>query len=197
MTDLKPEDIKEIESSHTNALNVLPGDYMVVNKDCVITTILGSCVAACIRDPVARVGGLNHFLLPEKPDSIISQATRYGSHAMETLINEIIKKGGHRERLEVKVFGGANIFNHMHPVGTNNVEFVLNYLKKENFKIVSSDLGGSKARRIFYFPFSGKVDRLFLTSNKDVITTETQYEKNLSKNLEKDSKAKSDDIELW
>lgn len=167
-----------------DAVMVLPGrHYVTVSSKEMIVTLLGSCVAACIRDPIAAVGGLNHFLLPESETGHWGQqvdaAMRYGNHAMETLINDIIKLGGVRSRLEVKVFGGAHVIEgaSVLSVGQKNVDFVQTYLSNEGFNITASHLGGTMPRRIHYFPMTGKVQmrQLERSSDKDLFKKEMSY----------------------
>ena len=167
-----------------NVVMVLPGRHHVtVSPNEMIVTLLGSCVAACIRDPIAAVGGLNHFLLPESESGnwgqTVDAAMRYGNHAMETLINDIIKLGGSRSRLEVKVFGGARVIEGASTlaVGQRNVEFVQEYLKNEGFEIAAAHLGGGMPRRIHYFPMTGKVQmrQLKRGADKDLFKKEMDY----------------------
>ena len=167
-----------------NVVMVLPGrHYVTSNVNEMIVTLLGSCVAACIRDPVAAVGGLNHFLLPESESGhwggTVDVAMRYGNHAMETLINDIVKLGGQRSRLEVKVFGGAQVIEgaSVLSVGQRNVEFVQSYLQNEGFDIAAKHLGGVSPRRIHYFPMTGKVQmrQLQRTADKDLFKREMAY----------------------
>ncbi len=150
--------------AHT--LKVLLGQHQISSRaDEMLVTTLGSCVAACIRDPVVAVGGMNHFLLPEVPEGQQSDhqaAARYGSVAMERLINDILQRGGRRQRLEAKVFGGAKVINSSLDVGNKNVEFVLNYLDREGMIVVGKDLGGTFARRVHYFPVTGRAFRRIL-----------------------------------
>ncbi len=174
------------------SVTVLPGDFYTTDKaDEMVVTILGSCVAACIRDKNTKLGGMNHFLLAEEPSGITSSSNRYGSNAMEQLINSILRKGGRREDLEIKLFGGANVIENATLIGTNNINFVRSYLKKENLKIVSEDLGGSQARRIHYWPSTGRVLRHLIQSKDDkrqqVVQEEKVYKENLRKKQEKSS----------
>lgn len=143
---------------NTVAAKLLPTQYLVVDDDTALTTTLGSCVAACVRDPVLKIGGMNHFLLPDGQAGDGAPA-RYGSYAMELLINELLKRGGQRRRLEAKVFGGANVLKGFtsNPVGTRNAEFVRQYLQAEHIPIVAEDLMGIHPRKIWYFPSSGRV----------------------------------------
>lgn len=152
----------------SEATIVLPGDHLVTHeRDLAIVTLLGSCVAACIRDNERGVGGLNHFLLPDEgPRGVggISGSMRYGTNAMEVLINDIIKQGGQKGRLEAKVFGGGNVIDttQKETVGDRNARFVIDYLRREGIPVVAQDLGGSRARRIFFFPSTGRVSVLRL-----------------------------------
>jgi chemotaxis protein CheD len=142
----------------TIAAKLLPTQYLVVTDDTALTTILGSCVAACIRDPLLKIGGMNHFMLPDGQSGDGAPA-RYGSYAMEVLINDLLKRGAARNRLEAKVFGGGNVLKGFtnNPVGTRNAEFVLNYLKAEQIPVVAEDLRGIHPRKIWFFPATGRV----------------------------------------
>ena len=139
---------------------VLPGEYYVTDRDMLITTVLGSCVAACIRDRITGVGGMNHFMLPDggDADSPVSTSMRYGSFAMEVLINRILKSGGRRENLECKVFGGGNVLKGLTRlnVGDRNAAFVREYLRAEGIRIVAEDLNATYPRKIVYFPKTGR-----------------------------------------
>jgi chemotaxis protein CheD len=142
------------------AVKVLPNEYYVTTDELMISTVLGSCVAACIRDPQTGVGGMNHFMLPEGDSQSPASATmRYGAFAMEVLINEVLKAGGARERLEAKVFGGGAVLSAMQQmnIGERNGQFVLNYLKTEGIPVLARDLGDVFARRVSYFPRDGRV----------------------------------------
>ena len=139
-----------------DAVKVLPGEYFVSNEDLVIMTVLGSCISACIWDGKARAGGMNHFMLPEG-DSVDGFG-RYGSYAMELLINEMLKKGARRESMQAKVFGGAQVmagFTTMN-VGERNTKFVLDYLAAEHIPVVSQDVLDIHPRKVCFFPVSGK-----------------------------------------
>lgn len=142
------------------AVKVLPNQYYVTDEALMITTVLGSCIAACIRDPVNGIGGMNHFMLPEGDiHSPKSASMRYGTYAMEVLINEVVKAGGIRERLEAKVFGGGAVVRAMQQmnVGERNRQFVLAYLEGANIPLRAQDLGDVHGRRINYFPRDGRV----------------------------------------
>lgn len=149
-------------SFNCQAAKILPGEYYFTSDDMMITTVLGSCVSACIRDRVSGIGGMNHFMLPDggnDTDSPISSSMRYGTYAMEILINEILKAGAKRENLEAKVFGGGAVlrgFNAIN-VGERNAKFVKDYLQAENIRITAEDLNDIWPRKVNYFPRSGKV----------------------------------------
>lgn len=144
----------------TPAVKLLPNEFYVTREDIMLTTVLGSCVSACLRDPLTGVGGMNHFMLPEgDTSSPVSASMRYGAYAMEVLINELLKAGAARERLEAKVFGGGAVLSAMQQtnIGQRNAVFVLQYLDMESIPVRAQDLNGTHARRINYFPRSGKV----------------------------------------
>lgn len=160
-------------------VKVLPGyHYVTARADELVATTLGSCVAACIRDPQAGLGGLNHFMLPGDPNRVDwahpSMEMRYGQNAMERLINDILREGGRRERLEIKVFGGGNVLGRALDVGDRNADFVLAYLKAEGLKAAAKDLGGAWPRRVVYDPKTGKVDRLLLRRDIDRVVVEEE-----------------------
>jgi len=146
----------------TPAVKLLPGEYYVTSKDMLLTTVLGSCVAACVRDGVTGVGGMNHFMLPEEtlhnPQSA-TVAMRYGAYAMAMLMQELFKAGARREHLEAKVFGGGAVMSSMTTIniGDHNADFVLRYLQAEQIRVVAQDLRGNLPRRINYFPTTGRV----------------------------------------
>lgn len=146
------------------AVKILPGEYYATVQDEVITTVLGSCVAACIHDPVIGVGGMNHFMLPEPSTtagrwggSMAGRAARYGSDAMEQLVNTVLKAGGVRSRLQVKIFGGGRILTRMTDIGSRNVDFVRRYLQAESLALAAEDVGGVTPRQLRFFPTTGRV----------------------------------------
>ncbi|WP_448189305.1 chemotaxis protein [Azospirillum sp. sgz301742] len=165
--------------AHT--LKVFLGHHLVSDKtDVMMVTTLGSCVAACVCDPEAAIGGMNHFLLPDVPESEIGHAgtaARYGSVAMERLINEILARGGKRSRLEVKLFGGARVIESSLDVGRKNAAFALDYVRREGLKLVGQDFGGGSARRVHYFPHSGRAMRKLLRPEalSDTINQELNF----------------------
>ncbi|HEX5806792.1 MAG TPA: chemoreceptor glutamine deamidase CheD [Macromonas sp.] len=138
-----------------NAAKVLPGEYFVAQEDLVVQTVLGSCIAACIWDSRLRIGGMNHFMLPEGGGDT---SGRYGSYAMELLINELVKMGSSREYMQAKVFGGGAVVAGMTSmnVGERNTKFVIDYLATERIPIVSKDVLDIYPRKVVFFPVSGK-----------------------------------------
>jgi len=151
-------------------VKVFPGEYHVSRQaDEVLLTILGSCVSACIRDPLAGIGGMNHFMLPQHKSGAWGKdlrSTRFGNFAMEKLINELLKAGCARDRLEIKVFGGGNVTESSNAIGSDNSQFVLQYLAAEGLRYAAQDLGGTLPRRIQYYPSTGRVVRRLLGNNE-------------------------------
>lgn len=144
------------------AAKVLPGEYYVTRDDMAIVTVLGSCVAACIRDCVSGVGGMNHFMLPDggsERDSPVSASMRYGAYAMEVLINELLKAGARRENLEAKVFGGGSVLDGIISinVGERNARFALDYLRTERVRVAARDLLDVYPRKVYFLPRTGRV----------------------------------------
>ncbi|MEY4528733.1 MAG: Chemoreceptor glutamine deamidase CheD [Nitrospirota bacterium] len=171
--------------------SILPGEFFVSTEPMVVYTVLGSCISACIRDPIAGVGGMNHFMLPapkehQSGDAWGGESTRYGSFAMEQLINGILKRGGLRQRLEVKLFGAGKIYEGNIDVGARNTEWVLNYLKAEGFTIASSNLGDVYPRKVYYFTDSGRVlmKKIERIKNRTIYDRETQYQQHLRQEQE-------------
>ncbi len=137
---------------------VLPGAYYVTKLDEIVSTVLGSCVSTCVRDEVAGVGGLNHFMLPNQTVATRPEdALRYGGYAVERLLNELVKYGARRERMEIKIFGGGKVIAGMGDIGRKNLDFVEHYFSTEGLAIAAEDTGGTYARRLRYFVASGKV----------------------------------------
>jgi chemotaxis protein CheD len=158
-----------------DAVKILPGEYFVHHEDLLIMTTLGSCIAACLWDRHARVGGMNHFMLPEGTAGGI-ESGRYGSYAMELLINELMKRGATRSTLEAKVFGGGQVISGMNTmnVGERNTNFVLDYLKTERIPVLSKDVLDVYPRKVCFLPASGKamVKRLTPTNPEALIAQE-------------------------
>lgn len=158
------------ESLGSYSARILPGEFYVSKSDEAVSTTLGSCIAACIRDRVTGIGGMNHFMLPATDGAMsdswkatgLGDSARYGNFAMEHLINGILRTGGRRENLEAKIFGGGRIIAKMTDVGMRNILFVREYLKTENVRLIGEDVGDIYPRMTVYFPATGaaKVKRL-------------------------------------
>jgi chemotaxis protein CheD len=181
-----------------DAAKILPGEYYFTGKDMLIVTVLGSCVAACIRDRVSGVGGMNHFMLPDSggdAGSPVSASMRYGTYAMEILINDLLKAGARRENLEAKVFGGGNVLRGFIAinVGERNAQFVREYLRVENIRIVAEDLNDIHPRKVYFFPRTGKVlvKKLKLMNNNTLVNREQDYASRLQ------TSKVSGDVELF
>src|SRR5919106_3457537 len=164
---------------------ILPGEYYISNRPMIIYTVLGACVSACIRDPYQGISGMNHFMLPESCDALddpLSQSARYGTFAMEVLINEILRHGGRHERLEVKLFGGGNMFGHtMADIGRTNVEFAKDYILREGLQLVGQDVGDAYPRKILYFTDTGRVllKKITRLKNDTIAAREHAYKQSL------------------
>ena len=166
------------------AAKILPGEYYYTAKEMLIVTVLGSCVSACIRDRVKGLGGMNHFMLPDG-GSPVSASMRYGTYAMEVLINDLLKAGARREHLEAKVFGGGAVlrgFSSMN-VGERNASFVMRFLKTERIPVLAEDLNDIYPRKVYFFPRTGKVlvKKLMQTQNDTLAKRELDYASRLKK----------------
>lgn len=180
---------------------ILPGEYYVTRNAEVVCTVLGSCVSACIRDARLNIGGMNHFMLPLDGSNgesawggALSAGTRYGNVAMERLINDILKLGGRRQDLEIKLVGGGRVLSEMsNDVGARNIDFVRRYVREEGFHVVNEDLGDVHARRVVYFPQTGRmrVRKLNATPDETLVARERQYLRQL------DTAPAEGDIELF
>lgn len=166
--------------------SILPGEFFVSREPMVVYTVLGSCISACIRDSLIGVGGMNHFMLPVPAgdysgDKWHGEPTRYGSFAMEQLINGILKRGGSKQHLEIKLFGGGKIYAGTFDVGARNADWVLRYLQEEGLPVVSSDLGDTYPRKIYYFTDTGRVlmKKIRRLKNDTIIERESGYEERL------------------
>ncbi|SIQ90840.1 chemoreceptor glutamine deamidase CheD [Pseudacidovorax sp. RU35E] len=169
-------------------VRVLPGEFHATAEDIVLVTVLGSCVAACIRDAERGVGGMNHFMLPDAgpaTGSADSAPARYGTYAMEVLINQLVKLGARRHRLEAKVFGGANVIPGMNQVniGHRNARFVLDFLATERIVVRAQDLADTCPRKVAYFPRTGeaRVKRLNDALPANVASHEKFYQASLAR----------------
>jgi len=139
-----------------DAVKVLPGEFFVADEDILVMTTLGSCIAACLWDREKRIGGMNHFLLPDGGQG--SDSGRYGGFAMDLLIGELVKRGANRSTMEAKVFGGGAVISGMNTinVGERNTAFVLDYLRTERITVVSKDVLDIYPRKVCFLPASGK-----------------------------------------
>ena len=164
-----------------DAVKLLPGEYYVTTRDMVLTTVLGSCVSACVYDSQSGIGGMNHFMLPEGKDDNGMQlaSARFGGYAMDSLIQEILKSGARRVNLVAKVFGGGNVQRAMvsSTIGSQNAMFVKMYLAEQKISILAEDLIGLNPRKIYFFPRSGKVlmKKLYVLHNDTIIQRELRY----------------------
>lgn len=180
---------------------ILPGEYYVSMHGELISTVLGSCISACIRDVKMGIGGMNHFMLPmgcedEHAGKIhLTSATRYGNFAMEMLINEILKSGGSKKNLEVKLFGGGRVLSNMTKIdiGNKNINFVHEYLQEEGLDVIAEDTGDVFPRKVLFFADTGKVrvKRLQKMHNDTIKQREEKYQKSI------DEKPVQSDIELF
>jgi chemotaxis protein CheD len=171
---------------NTEAAKIMPGEYYVTGRDMALVTVLGSCVCACIRDKVSGIGGMNHFMLPDAGQdqgNPLGESARYGTYAMEMLINQLLKMGAKRSNFEVKVFGGGAVLRGftVTNVGERNAEFVLKFLKTEKIAIAAQDLLDIYPRKVYYFPNSGlvRVKKLKQVHNDTIITRESEYKARL------------------
>ncbi|MFN4098845.1 MAG: chemotaxis protein CheD [Pararhodobacter sp.] len=140
----------------TYMIPVIRGEFQVTSDpEIVLSTVLGSCVSVCLYDPSARIGGMNHYLLAD-PSEGEATSLKYGAHAMELLINNLLRKGAGRANLQAKVFGGSKMSGRFADIGPRNAAFALRYLKAEDFPVAGQDLGGTEARRINFHPVTGK-----------------------------------------
>ena len=168
-----------------DAVKIFPGEYYVTGRDMVLVTVLGSCVAACIRDRVSGLGGMNHFMLPGggEGDSLLSSSSRYGAYAMEMMINELLKMGAKRQNLEAKIFGGGSVLRgfKVGNVGERNVEFTLGYLHTESIPVAAKDVLENYPRKIYFFPNNGKVlvKKLRVVHNDTIVEREQLYDSRL------------------
>jgi chemotaxis protein CheD len=184
----------------TRAIKLLPADYVVSDQPLALVTLLGSCIAACMYDPLLQLGGMNHFMLPDNrfPDGRLPEvrpsagripidesdmgSARYGAYAMELLINDLLKRGARRSRLQAKVFGGGNVLRGFQdPIGSRNARFVLGYLDAERIPVVSQDLGDIHPRKVAFFVQSGRtlVRRLPATRERELADVERAYRERL------------------
>jgi chemotaxis protein CheD len=178
----------QVEGSDTRLrVNILPGEYYATNTPVMIRTLLGSCVAACLYDPVNRIIGMNHFLLSNRRYAkalpvCLSEAGRYGIQAMELLINDMLKLGAKRQNLKAKAFGGGSIYlnsdkkDNFFCVGNVNTRFIREFLKNDGIPLVNEDLGGEAARIIHFMfeDYSVHVKKIAKTQTNSVVQHERQ-----------------------
>jgi chemotaxis protein CheD len=175
------------DSEHgAEAAKILPGEYYVTVRDMLIVTVLGSCVCACIRDKVSGIGGMNHFMLPDSgkdPNNPLGDSARYGTYAMEVLINELLKMGANRNNFEAKVFGGGAVLRGftVGNVGERNAEFVLRFLQTEKIHVAAQDLLDIYPRKVYFFPHTGlvRVKKLKTVHNDTIVNRESEYKTRL------------------
>jgi chemotaxis protein CheD len=173
-----------------DAAKISPGEYYYTDKHMVIVTVLGSCVSACIRDSFSGIGGMNHFMLPDggnaDKDNPVSDSMRYGTYAMEVLINQLLRNGARRENLEAKIFGGGNVLKSFVTanVGTRNAAFVKKFLKEERIRVIGEDLLDVYPRKVYFFPKTGKVlvKKLMKLNNNTLFEREEDYASKLKTN---------------
>lgn len=161
---------------------VLPGELCVTREDVVLTTVLGSCVSACLHDTARGIGGINHFMLPYALRGDDAASARYGVYALECLVNQVLGTAGSRDRLEAKVFGGGRVIDGGSDIGMRNIELVREFLASEGIAIVSEDLGDQVARRIRYWPRTGRaqLQRIPMARARDVVAVEERTALQLS-----------------
>ncbi|MBA2690616.1 MAG: chemoreceptor glutamine deamidase CheD [Burkholderiales bacterium] len=166
------------------AAKIGPGEFYATQRDIVVVTVLGSCVSACLRDPITKIGGMNHFMLPyhsSEPDGPLSESARYGAYAMEVLVNHMLTLGAKRERIEAKIFGAGRIVPGMSDIGSRNASFAVEYLAREKIRVVAQDLGSEQATKVYFFPWTGRVliKRLRALGNDTVLVRERDYAEQL------------------
>lgn len=186
MTALLPAALSGATGLSPRLVRIGPGECHVdADHNVAIVTVLGSCVAVAVHDPTARVGGLNHFMLPESIDGLWGKAEgslRYGNFAIEQLVNDVLSRGGHRRRLQVKLFGGASLRGQGDSVGVRNTRFAEHYLQAEGMPPVARSVGGHAARRVVYLPATGRAFvRSLPEQSASIASVETQFRQALSR----------------
>ncbi len=168
-------------------VTIFPGEYHATRESRIIATVLGSCIAVAMFDPVKRISGMNHFMLPNtvnKDNFFLSKSGKYGMFAMELLINDLLKLGGDRSHFKAKVFGGGSVLQRTEgftsKVPENNIEFAFEYLKAEKIPVVARDVGGTEARKVFFFTDTAKI-RLKRIAKTYVQPIESQEKRYLEK----------------
>jgi len=181
-----PSRVAQYMDRHFNlpAARIGPGEVYATQRNMLIVTVLGSCVSACVRDPHAQVGGMNHFMLPYhegEREGPVSESARYGAYAMEVLVNHLLALGARRERLEAKVFGAGRIVPGKSDIGARNAKFAVDYLERERIPVLARDFGRGEASKVYFFPHTGRVlvKRLQALRNDTVISRERDYAERL------------------
>ena len=174
-------------SFNIDAVKIMPGEYYVTMRDMALVTVLGSCVAACIRDRASGIGGMNHFMLPDNKcddNGILSPSMRYGAYAMEIMINQLFKMGAKRSNLEAKVFGAGKVLEgfNINNVGERNAAFVLDYLQAESITVAAQDLLDIHPRKVYFFPRTARVlvKKLRSIHNDTIVERDKIYSSRLS-----------------
>ncbi len=189
---------------HCTSAKILPGEYYVTALDECVVTVLGSCVSACVRDKTSGIGGMNHFMLPVTHENSgrwdtdkTGMASRYGDYAMKHLLDDVIKHGGDKNSLEVKIFGGGLINAGQSDVGAQNIKFAREFLQNAGMPVAAEDLGGTQPRKVYFFPKTGKVmiKRIDTLHNDTIQQREMDYRYDL-KNGSRPKDVKSSDDEL-
>lgn len=159
------------------AVKILPGEYFITNRDTLIVTVLGTCVSVCLRDRLSGIGGMNHFMLPDGDPH--AESARYGTYAMQVLIDHLLELGANRADLEAKVFGGGHVLSAFenNDIGARNVDFVLRYLRTSDIPIVARDLLDVFARKLYFFPATGRVlvRKITTLNNSTLLDREARY----------------------
>ncbi|MDT7041890.1 hypothetical protein [Candidatus Nitronereus thalassa] len=168
---------------------IMPGEFFVSRAPMVVYTVLGSCISVCIRDTVTKIGGMNHFMLASPSGNVENDhwgpSARYGSYAMEVLVNELLGQGGHKSRFEVKVFGGGKIYEGRNDVGAKNAAWALEYLEREGMQPIKADVGDVCPRKVYYFTESGRVllKKLDGIQRQQIVKEEQQYQQIVEKEV--------------
>lgn len=179
------------------AVKLSPGEYFVTTQDMVLSTVLGSCISACLYDQQSKIGGMNHFMLPSSENSseFSNECARFGGYAMHILIRELLKNGARKQNLVAKVFGGGNVQPAMvtSMIGSQNAKFVKKYLAEQAIPILAEDLEGFYPRKLHFFPRSGRVllKKLYVSRNSTIAEREQDYSRQLLTTAQPEVLAKS------
>lgn len=188
-------------SRNTYTVKVKPGEYYASLMDEPISTTLGSCIAVCVRDTRFGIGGMNHFMLPDTTErdaleNLDSGSARYGSYAMEHLVNTLFAHGARKKDLEFKVFGGGAVLQSDTHIGESNIAFIRRYMRKEGYRVASEDLGGVVARKLVYFPISGRALIKHMRTDQTDLSSVIRQEETHMRSLRNSARV-SGDIELF